>query len=108
MSVSFAARAQSLHAMEAPAGLCRAAQMGLWGDGCCQHTDQAVGRRSHCYSPRRHVQGMSDTYRGDAPGLDRGRARRFWRLLCIIGHIEQRMWTQEFGSLLGSGVKLGV
>lgn len=46
-------------------GLCRAAQMGSWGDGCCQHTDQAVGRRSHCYSPRRHVQGMSDTFVGE-------------------------------------------
>lgn len=38
-----------------PACLCRAAQMGVWGDGCCQLTDQAVGRWSHCYSPHKHV-----------------------------------------------------
>lgn len=38
-----------------PACLCRGAQMGVWGDGCCQLTDQAVGRWSHCYSPHKHV-----------------------------------------------------
>ena len=38
-----------------PACLCRAAQMGVLGDGCCQLTDQAVGRWSHCYSPHKHV-----------------------------------------------------
>lgn len=89
MSASFAARAKSLHAMEAAGPICRAAQMGSWGDGCCQHADQAVGLRSHCYSPRRHVQGMSDTFIG-------GTAESWSMcLLCIIGHREQRIFTPD-------------
>lgn len=44
-----------LRACTKPACLCRAAQMGVWGDGCCQLTDQAVGRWSHCYSPHKHA-----------------------------------------------------
>ena len=29
--------------------------MGVLGDGCCQLTDQAVGRWSHCYSAHKNV-----------------------------------------------------
>lgn len=35
--------------------LCRAAQMGVWGDGCSQFSDRAAGRWSHCYSAHKHL-----------------------------------------------------
>lgn len=91
--VFFAARAQSLHAIE-PARLCRAAQMGVWGDGCCQLTDQAVGRWSHCYSPHRHVGHVRHVpWRHTRAGWCC--VPRFWCLLCIICHIGLRICTEE-------------
>lgn len=99
ISVFLAARAQSLHAIE-PARLCRAAQMGVWGDGCCQLTDQAVGRWSHCYSPHRHVGHVRHVpWRHTRAGWCC--VLRFWCLLCIILPRRSENMHRGGGSLLG-------
>lgn len=74
--------------------VCRAAQMGSWGDGCCQHTDQAVGRWSHCYSSRRHVQGTSGTSLRDAHRLNRGQ----YAYSALLATGNRGMFTLKFGS----------
>lgn len=75
-----------------PACLCRAAQMGVWGDGCCQLTDQAVGRWSHCYSPHKHVGHVRHVPRRHTRG---GYCALVFMLSCSVCH-RLRTWTEAF------------
>lgn len=83
--------ALSLSACTKPACLCRATQMGMWGDGCCQLTDQAVGRWSHCYSPHKHVGHVRHVPWRHTSG---GCCALVFMLFCNIYH-RLRVWTEE-------------
>lgn len=82
-------------------GLCRAAQMGSWGDG-------AVSTQIKLWVGGPIAIHHAGTYRASqACSLERRTTAESWsiRLLCIIGHREQRIFTPECGSLLGTEIK---
>ena len=55
VSCVYAVESLLLHAHRACLPMQSSTDGRVWGDGCCQLTDQAVGRWSHCYSPHKHV-----------------------------------------------------